>query len=311
MEENRKRESIYEILAKEIKASGSITDEEKTKQLSRLMKVKAKPVNILLVGPTAAGKSSTINALFDMEKAKVGMGVDPETSEITRYDVENLRLFDTPGLGDSPDKDKKYMLMIRDKLTELDKNGDPLIDLVLVIIDSSQKDLGTVYECINRVIVPILGKEAEKRILIALNKADIAMSGRHWNETLNCPDEVLTAFLDKKAESVQHRIAESTGITFKPVCYAAGFKEEGSEQQPYNVIKLLYTITAAIPKEKRLALVDILNPDPEMWRISDGKRDYKTETKKNFWEAIADWIGETIGSVKAFFSRIIDRILAK
>ena len=113
MEENRKRESIYEILAKEIKASGSITDEEKTKQLSRLMKVKAKPVNILLVGPTAAGKSSTINALFDMEKAKVGMGVDPETSEITRYDVENLRLFDTPGLGDSPENDKKYMLMIR------------------------------------------------------------------------------------------------------------------------------------------------------------------------------------------------------
>mgnify|MGYP006982437931 CR=1 FL=1 len=36
-----------------------------------------------------AEKCSTINALFDMEIAKVGVGVDPETMNITKYELDN------------------------------------------------------------------------------------------------------------------------------------------------------------------------------------------------------------------------------
>ena len=289
--EEAKKSSIYERLAKEVKES-SISEEDKTRALSRLAKISKKTVHLMLVGPTAAGKSSTINALFDMEKAKVGIGVDPETQRISSFVLENLTIWDTPGLGDGIEKDAKYMGMIREKLSELDENGDPLVDLVLVIADASQKDLGTVYDCINSVLIPSLGKDAERRILIGLNQADMAMKGKHWNETLNCPDAVLTEFLEKKCESVKRRIEESTGITFKPVYYAAGYKEEGGTQKPYNVIRLLYTIISAVPKEKRLAFADVLNPDPEMWEDSDEKKNYKAETGKKFWEAVKESISE-------------------
>ena len=53
-------------------------------------------VNLLLVGATGSGKSSTINAMFNMQVAKVGVGVDPETACIEKYELGGLTIWDTP-----------------------------------------------------------------------------------------------------------------------------------------------------------------------------------------------------------------------
>ena len=63
-----------------------------------------------------------------------------------------------------------------------------LIDLVLVILDGSTRDLGTSYELINNVIIPNLGENKKDRILVAINQADAAMKGRHWDYNTNKPD---------------------------------------------------------------------------------------------------------------------------
>ena len=44
---------------------------EKNERLSRLIKMREKKANIMLVGSTGSGKSSTINALFSMQVAEV------------------------------------------------------------------------------------------------------------------------------------------------------------------------------------------------------------------------------------------------
>lgn len=90
------KKSIYDLLEEEI-MSAEISDAEKTKKLSRLLKIRGKKVNIMLTGATGSGKSSTINALFNMEVAKVGVGVDPETDCIAKYELDNLTIWDTPG----------------------------------------------------------------------------------------------------------------------------------------------------------------------------------------------------------------------
>ena len=287
------RKSIYDLLEEEIMAS-NMPDADKTKRLSRLLKIRGKKVNIMLTGATGSGKSSTINALFNMEVAKVGVGVDPETDCIAKYELDNLIIWDTPGLGDGVESDERITRDIIRKLNELDEELNPVIDMVVVILDSSSKDLGTSYDLINKVLIPCLGEEAAKeRILIALNQADIAMKGNHWNTEMNEPDDVLKDFLKRKAESVQKRIKEGTGLDIKPICYCAGYKEEGGEQRkPYNLTKLLYYIVKAIPKDKRLALADNINDDKDNWLYDDKEDDYRGGTQRGFCDTVWDCLSD-------------------
>ena len=120
------RQSIYDVLEEEI-TSSDIPESEKVKKLSYLLKLRNRSVNILVTGATGVGKSSTINALFNTEIAKVGMGVDPETSLIECYELDNLTIWGTPGLGDNVEKDKEIKRQIIAKLSEMNEEGEPLI----------------------------------------------------------------------------------------------------------------------------------------------------------------------------------------
>ncbi|MCR5273431.1 MAG: 50S ribosome-binding GTPase [Lachnospiraceae bacterium] len=331
-EETKENKSVYDLLEEEIMAL-DIPDSEKAKRLSRLIKVRNKKVNIMLTGSTGAGKSSTINALFNMNVAKVGVGVDPETSIIEKFTLDNLVVWDTPGLGDGVKSDERISHSILEKLSELDEDGNPLIDLVVVVIDSSSKDLGTSYDLINNILIPALGDDAKDRILIALNQADVAMKGTHWDEENNTPDEVLKEFLKKKADSVQKRIKDATGLSIRPIYYCAGYKEEGGEQRkPYNLPKLLYYIIKSVPKDKRLALADNINDEEDNWLHDDQEKDYKERIKLSFgetvWFCISDGfdtgaeigsailgipgkivgatVGAAVGAVKGVFVAIFD-----
>jgi predicted GTPase len=86
-------------------SDGKIPKDKKDKALKLL---KNQKLNILLVGSTGAGKSSTINSLFDINDAHVGLSPYPETMDISRYDLGNLILWDSPGLGDGESQDKEH-----------------------------------------------------------------------------------------------------------------------------------------------------------------------------------------------------------
>ena len=49
--------------------------------------------------------------------------------------------------------------------------------MVLVIIEGSNRDMGTTYQLLNEVVIPNIQSD---RILVAINQADFAMKGRHW-----------------------------------------------------------------------------------------------------------------------------------
>ena len=290
----KERKDIYEEMQNDIMRS-NLSEEAKNKMLKNVMRMKDKKVNIMITGATGSGKSSTINAMFDMEVAKVGVGVDPETMEIEKYELDNLVLWDTPGLGDGKESDNRHAKNIIQKLNAVDEEGNALIDLVLVILDGGSRDLGTSYELINNVIIPNLGKDKADRILVAINQADMAMKGRNWDFDKNEPNNILKKFLEDKVISVKNRVYEATGVHIEPIYYSAGYKEDGLIQsRPYNLSKLLYYIVKATPSEKRAVYVNKINNDTKMWEDDDELLDYSKETQNSIFKSIAE--GASIGA---------------
>lgn len=198
--------------------------------------------DVMVTGVTGAGKSTTLNTIFQKEVATVGHGVDPETMNLSSYKLNNFfRLWDTPGLGDGRQNDidhcKSLIKLLYKEYGE--KNG--FIDLVLVILDGSSRDMGTTYRLLNEIIIPNFPSE---RVLIAINQADMAMKGNHWDYRESKPRNELIEFLEKKSLSVQERVLEATGLKIKkPVYYSATHN--------YNTAELLDLLISNIPKKRR------------------------------------------------------------
>ena len=202
--------------------------------------------DVMVTGVTGAGKSTTLNSIFQKEIAKVGRGVDPETMNLDSYRLnDSFRLWDTPGLGDGKQNDKDHSRSLISLLYKDygEKNG--FIDLVLVILDGSSRDMGTTYKLLNEVVVPNFQKD---RILVAINQADIAMKGHGWNHREHKPEQSLINFLENKSTSIQERVFEATGIKIKrPVYYSAEYN--------YNIDKLLDMLINNMPRERRKLIV--------------------------------------------------------
>lgn len=282
----------------------NMSDDAKKLLSAHLQRLKKQKVNILITGATGCGKSSTINALFGENIAKVGQGSTPETMDIKSFPLtEYFTLWDSPGLGDGKEADKHHAQNITDKLYELDENNEPLIDLVLVILDGSSRDLGTSFQLINEVIIPVLKQNNQTdRLLVAINQCDMAMKGRYWDDENNKPEPQLIEFLEEKVESTRQRIKEATGVDTQPIYYSAGYKDSDQAQKPYNLLKLLSFMLEAVPMKKRPNLAEHTNQDSEVWKADEDVVKHRQKVEQSIWESIISVakeggrIGEEIGS---------------
>ena len=207
------------------------------------------PLDVMVTGVTGAGKSTTLNSFFQKTVAKVGDGVDPETMELDSYALNNFfRLWDTPGLGDGKEADRNHKRKMVDLLFKTYTSNSQtygFIDMVLVVIEGSNRDMGTTYTLLTEVIVPNIQSD---RIFVVINQADVAMKGHHWNSSSNTPDRTLLTYLDNMAVSIQRRVKEATGISImKPVYYSAEYG--------WNVQAVFDFIIDNMPSEKRKLII--------------------------------------------------------
>lgn len=172
--------------------------------------------NILLVGGTGVGKSSTINALAKKnDMAKIGYGSEPKTQKLMGYKVGEYVLWDTPGLGEGIAEDERHI----DSIVSLTSDSSKYkFHHVLLVIEANKRDLGGVV----KVVKKLIRSRHEDKFSIILNQADQAMKGQNWNADENLPNSELMKFLDEQAISVSERIEKDTGVVVStPKYYSA------------------------------------------------------------------------------------------
>lgn len=268
--------------------------------MKEVEKLKESKVNLLIVGATGVGKSSTVNALFntdnmiETETASIGHHAQPETKHLKKYCLGNLNIWDTPGLGDGLD-DKYIKLDIEELLYRKTKRNYGLIDLAIVILDGSSKDLSTSIDIINKILIPNLGKKPEKRILIAINKIDLVKSGRYWDRNKNKPMDHLTKYLDQMIDDMQSRIYQATNVSIVPIIYSAGDIEHS--HLPYNLLEFINNILVNLPDEKRVVIAEVSNQNKKNWEHNNDTKEAESTTRKIFKEILRTGIVAGISSL--------------
>ena len=267
--------------------------------------LKSTKVNVLLIGGTGVGKSSTINALFHtsetpMEnKAAVGESANPETMDIHHYTLKNMVIWDTPGFGDSTEKDQQHHQKIVELLNRNDKAGKPLIDLIFLVLDGGTRDFSSAYKMIKDVVTPTLQEGDKNRLLIGINKADKVMHHKFWDLTTNQPKEELVAELEDRSKTIKKRIADDTGFNPDVIYYVAGESHQGKMiQEPYNLAKLLSFIIDHLPQKKRVAIAADINQNRKNFNSNDSKENYQEKIEKSFTDSLLEIASDTYSHVR-------------
>lgn len=270
-------EQQWKEILKEIYKLKDESEEKQRKGMRAILKMLDIQLNILIIGGTGVGKSSTINAIYGENRVKIGSNPNPQTQEIKQCQIsKNITLYDSPGLGETHEKDKQHMEKIHKLLTDTDRSGNAKIDLALVIIDATVKGLGQEYSTI-KYLLKTLGDS--KRILIGMNKCDCVISERYFDRDKNELHEKQVQFLEDKVADLQKRIKEDTGLSLNKddiVYYSAGFYDENTQMQdkPYNILQLEEMILSKIPKQKRVV------------QAAEESKNAYDSNQNNFWDNV-------------------------
>lgn len=327
LEKEQERQDFKEAI--DVLNKADLSSETKERLFGNILFLRKSKLNLLLIGGTGAGKSTTIRTLFDTKKmdrdsiAKLDSelttsdSAKPQTMKIEPYTVgDNLTIWDSPGLGDGA-KDASHIQKIKEKIEETDENGNALIDCALVIIDAGGgRDLESTYKAI--ATLKASGLEDE-RILIALNQCDRASRNSADRFENGKPNASLQKVLDEKVATISERIKENCGLNNVEIMYySAGFydaKKQKFQNNRYNIDKLLFFITQSAPKGKRFIFKRNATKD-EVGK-SDDALDYIKETQKSWWESLKDTITSTlpesvkmvIEASKPIIEKVVDVVL--
>lgn len=219
--------------------SGSIVGDTVNDIANEIQESIDNPPQIVLIGKTGVGKSSTINKLFDPKPNLPIDHVEPATVSIevltlSLGDRGDLIIVDCPGLGDSSQADKRNMFAFKELLAQS--------DVAVWILKADDKTLGIDISFVKK----ILPKSLKDRLVVGINQIDNMQPGE-WNTDFNVPSQTQDESIKRKEDYVRSRFAEIGIEPFAIVSYSA--------KRDYHLIKLFRALVDACPQDRVPALV--------------------------------------------------------
>ena len=203
-----------------------------------------KPVNLLLVGRTGAGKSSLINTLFKMDQAVVD--VLPSTEQIQNYqwqtDIgESLNLWDTPGY------EQVHHPELREQVLDYATNADLLLLITPALDPALQMDVDFLRE--------IKQQQLELPIITIVTQVDRLRPIREWQPPYdwqwgNRPKE------KSIREATEYRLEQLGEYCDRVLPIVT--QDSQTQRQPWGVDRLSIAILETINPAKQIRLARFL-----------------------------------------------------
>lgn len=234
-------------------------------------------------GKTGVGKSSLCNAMFGQDVCPISdveaCTRDPQ-EVLLQMGGRKITLVDVPGAGESEERDREYAKLYSKLLPEL--------DVVLWVIKADDRALSSDEAFFKQIVKPHV--EQGKVFFFVLNQCDKIEPFREWDEQAHEPGA-------KQLQNIQRKVTDVATHFSVPESKVIPV----SACEKYNLVRLLDEMVFAMPKDKKITLVNSAARENVSERAHE-------DAKKGFFETVGEIIENAVDFVGERMVKVADLI---
>lgn len=235
----------------ELFEKAGLDEEEIEEQKQAIRQDMNESVRLIGAGQTGVGKSTLLRSIFAIEEEDIPEEIttdatSAETQDFNSFQIQTedgftVEFTDGPGLGESIEKDEKY---IPQWVDEIQKH-----DLLYWVLDASSRDISHIQRNMKTILDET---EYRDRIVVVLNKVDQIELERDeqdehegWDEDFNVPTPALEKQIERRTNDIVEKLSRYVGISEDQIVCCSALKR-------WNHGEVLDTLIENLPPEKRI-----------------------------------------------------------